>query len=790
MITIANLLNSHGAALAIFDGLHFHAQEKCAEKVIATVGATQNVVSLQSAINDTQDSFSIGPFGVAKGDFSTSNKSFSFLAPTTRLNGMKVLRALQVPKPILLEGSPGVGKTSLIAALANSTNRHLVRLNLSDQTDLMDLFGSDLPVEGGKPGEFAWRDAAFLSAMQEGHWVLLDEMNLASQSVLEGLNAVLDHRGSVFLPELGRHFEKHPSFRIFAAQNPLQQGGGRKGLPQSFLNRFSKVYVQELSPEDLIIICQQLYPSYSNDTLAKMIEFNSRLEIEIVHKRAFGREGAPWEFNLRDILRWLQLLHNPSAVEKGDTKPSDYLYSIYLSRLRSEVDRESAANLYKSIFNEEFSLNRPPYLISDSEVQIGNAHIVRGEKHHSAILPTITLRSHLHALQTLTRTFDMGWLAIIVGQAASGKTGLARHFAALSGRKLHEFDMNAGVDTMELLGSFEQADATRIIHNVLNILLEDLDKHLGINVNEEHFVAIDRSRSIVRAAQADFEKNGNKAISVVNDTVANVFESRAGVSGETFETVNKLLEDYNAQSSQSEAGRFEWVDGVLLRAMKNGDWLLIDDANLCSPSVLDRLNSLFETDGILVLSERGMVNNQIQTITPHPDFRMIMALDPRHGELSRAMRNRGIEIYLSPPTSFDKESILSMTRISGPSDVSLMINAVETQKASRGLVTEKRDEYNMPWVNIGLVDPDTEAISQSAYILSCGLDKVSTDAGLLQLVRTLSLARLKTSVSALQLLGSHNTNDRLIQVVDGITQSSFAQTRDGHSMVVSSYSYT
>ncbi|TIC06692.1 midasin [Wallemia mellicola] len=770
----------HGAALSIFDGLHFHAQEKCLEKAISSIGASSDVISLQSSVSDTSESFSIGPFSVTKGNFETSNKGFSFMAPTTRLNGMKVLRALQVPKPILLEGSPGVGKTSLIAALADSTSRHLVRINLSDQTDLMDLFGSDLPVEGGKPGEFAWRDAAFLSAMQEGHWVLLDEMNLASQSVLEGLNAVLDHRGSVFLPELGRHFNKHPSFRVFAAQNPLQQGGGRKGLPQSFLNRFSKVYVQELTAEDLLIICQQLYPSYPKDILAKMIEFNSRLEVEIVHKRAFGRDGAPWEFNLRDILRWLQLLHIPSSVEKSERKPSDYLYSIYLSRLRTDYDRQSAANLFKSIFNEPFSLSRPPYLISDSEVQIGNAHIARGDKYTTAVSPTITLQSHLHALQTLTRTFDMGWLAIVVGQAATGKTSLARHFAALSGRKLHEFDMNAGVDTMELLGSFEQADATRIIQNVLNILLEDLDQHLNINVNEQQFMIIDTNRNIVKAAQIEFAKNGNKAIEVINESVAKVFQSQVGLSPQTFELVNKLLKDYNDQSSQSEAGRFEWVDGVLLRAMKNGDWLLIDDANLCSPSVLDRLNSLFETNGSLVLSERGMVNNQIQTIKPHPDFRMIMTLDPRHGELSRAMRNRGIEIFLSPPTTLDKESIRSMARIGSSPDLSLMENAVNAQKVSRGLVAQEKQVYFKPWVNISAVDPDVEAISKSAHALSCGLDKVSIDAGLLQLVRTLSLHRLKSSTVALQLLKNEKP-DRLVEVIDKVVQSSFAQSRGVNS---------
>ena len=32
--------------------------------------------------------------------------------------------------------------------------------------------------------------------------MLLDELNLASQSVLEGLNACLDHRARIFIPEL------------------------------------------------------------------------------------------------------------------------------------------------------------------------------------------------------------------------------------------------------------------------------------------------------------------------------------------------------------------------------------------------------------------------------------------------------------------------------------------------------------------------------------------------------------------------------------------------------------
>ena len=40
-------------------------------------------------------------------------------------------------------------------------------------------------------------DGPLLRALKGGAWVLLDELNLASQSVLEGLNAVLDHREEV-----------------------------------------------------------------------------------------------------------------------------------------------------------------------------------------------------------------------------------------------------------------------------------------------------------------------------------------------------------------------------------------------------------------------------------------------------------------------------------------------------------------------------------------------------------------------------------------------------------------
>jgi midasin len=84
----------------------------------------------------------------------------------------------------------------LIENIASTIGYNLVRINLCEHTDIADLFGTDLPAESSifesekndqQLGAFEWRDGPLLSALKSKNtWILLDELNLAPQSVLEG----------------------------------------------------------------------------------------------------------------------------------------------------------------------------------------------------------------------------------------------------------------------------------------------------------------------------------------------------------------------------------------------------------------------------------------------------------------------------------------------------------------------------------------------------------------------------------------------------------------------------
>ncbi|KAJ1981391.1 AAA ATPase midasin, partial [Dimargaris xerosporica] len=671
----------HGGCLAIIDGLGsqgspgtFHGTDQlrqfrraCVDQlqqIVATVKPTDTaLLSPELTVQDlapTEQGLALGPFALSVGPHPIpSYQQFSFQAPTTFANLTRLVRGLQIRKPLLLEGSPGVGKTSLVASLAQAAGHRLVRINLSEQTDLMDLFGSDLPVEGGNSGEFAWCDAAFLKAMKDGSWVLLDEINLASQSVLEGLNSCLDHRGVVYIPELDREFPCQAGFRILAAQNPLNQGGGRKGLPQSFVNRFTQIYVEQLTTDDFTQILSHVHPRAPLAHLQAMLAFNDRMHQETMVLRQLGQSGYPWEFNVRDVFRWLELV--TAAQNQGlPGLPEDFLPMLYMQRFRTQADRARVMQLVPAYFSATASTETkycPRWSITPTLVQVGIAQLTRetGTVQNSVAAWSQTLRllrGLLPALEATMACVQHGWMPILVGTAATGKTSLVRLLAQLTGHTLLEFSMNSSIDSMELLGGFEQVDLIRhqsVFVRALQQFLHGLAEQLIVKGYDAGPQALTLVQAVTAMSHSGAVLDDSAVGPILAEAAQLVLATDLVDSKAKQAQVEQLCEQWaqlQTLERQGVRGKFEWIDGVLITALEQGHWLLIDNANLCNPSVLDRLNSLLEPNGSLAIHERGLVGGEIKVVTPHPKFRLFMTCNPQFGELSRAMRNRGLELAL------------------------------------------------------------------------------------------------------------------------------------------------
>jgi len=121
--------------------------------------------------------------------------------------------------------------------------------------------------------------------------------------------------------------------------------------------------------QSLNFIATSLYPEIPKDQLSTMIEFNTLLHSQVVTKGLWGIQRGPWEFNLRDVFRWCDLLRNKqqrllfhttsSTPQPTLVDPKYFVDLVYLQKMRTV--EEVVIALYQTVFREDPIFDLHPY---------------------------------------------------------------------------------------------------------------------------------------------------------------------------------------------------------------------------------------------------------------------------------------------------------------------------------------------------------------------------------------------------------------------------------------------
>ena len=108
---------------------------------------------------------------------------------------------------------------------------------------------------------------------------------------------------------------------------------------------------------------------------------------------------------------------------------------------------------------------------------------------------------------------------------------------------------------------------------------------------------------------------------------------RFPITGET--SIDDFVGKYTLKD-----GETVWQDGILLMALKNGWWLVVDEINMALPEILAVLQPLLDDDKMVVVA-----GHNGEEVKPHKDFRFFATMNPVDEyagtkELNKALNSR------------------------------------------------------------------------------------------------------------------------------------------------------
>ena len=228
----------------------------------------------------------------------------------------EVALGIEASDNVLISGPTGCGKTTGVEELGAICNQPCLTQNLRGDIRSSGFVGSkvvEIEEDSGKQVT-SFRPGILVRAMENGYWLLLDELDAAPPAILFVLQRVLTHRQLILDDDGGRVVNAHPNFRIIATANTLGRGDdtglytGTQVLNEAFLDRFGVVVEQ-----NYLGTGKHGAELATDDAEVQVVSNKAGLDVDLVKKMVtvarLVRQGATNEecyctFSTRKLLNW------------------------------------------------------------------------------------------------------------------------------------------------------------------------------------------------------------------------------------------------------------------------------------------------------------------------------------------------------------------------------------------------------------------------------------------------------------------------------------------------------
>ncbi|WP_307069224.1 ATP-binding protein [Alkalibacillus filiformis] len=244
--------------------------------------------------------------------------------------------ALAQGKNILLKGPTGSGKTKLAETLSNLFNQPMFSVNCSVDLDAESFLGfKTLDYDENGKQQINFVPGPLVQSMEHGHFLYIDEVNMAKPETLPLINGALDYRRTVTNPLTNELIQAKEGFTVIAAINEGYIGTTR--LNEALKNRFIVFDVSYIEGQQLRHLIENNTNLEDEQLIKQFIQLSADL-IEAAEQGKISEDAA----SIRALL---------DACDLASIIPAKRAITRSIAdKLEDEREKEVVHNLASTLF--------------------------------------------------------------------------------------------------------------------------------------------------------------------------------------------------------------------------------------------------------------------------------------------------------------------------------------------------------------------------------------------------------------------------------------------------------